>query len=85
MTSGIAALALAPPAHGEMLLIPLAPRAGDGLAALVVARGGRLAGGGPIAGSLVVDADRDRLAADLWRRGVVAVAGAAARCGGDRR
>jgi hypothetical protein len=79
--AGMLALTLAPPASGRLLLIPVTPAAADGLAALVIARGGRLTGAGPIEGSLVVDGDRAVLTAGFAARGVLVLSAAVADCG----
>jgi len=75
-------LAFAPPASGRMLLVPLSPSAVAMLPAAAVDGGARLLGKGPLAGSLVVEADRDRLNGVSLTSGVVVLAAPATLCGG---
>lgn len=77
----VPALALAPPAHGRMLLVPVWPGSAAHLAADIVDRGGRLVAPGPTAGSLVVDGDRDRILPGLLARGVVPMSAVLVDCG----
>lgn len=76
--ASLAMLALAPPARGAMLLVPLMSDA----PAARLARDGRalLLGQGP-AGSLVVRGDRQTLFWPLLRAGVLAIAAPASLCG----
>ncbi len=74
-------LALAPPARGRILMVPVWPGSARHLAADLVDRGGRLVAAGPIAGSLVVDGDRDRLIGGLIARGVVPMSAMLVDCG----
>jgi hypothetical protein len=73
--------ALAPPAQGRMLLIPMLPDSGHHLAADVIARGARLEGVGPFAGSLVIDGTRDRVTPGLLGRGVLTLSTNLFDCG----
>lgn len=77
----LAALALMPPAQGRMLLVPVWPGSDTRLASLAIDRGARLIATGPVAGSLVVDGERARLA-PLLARGVLPLAAVALDCGG---
>ena len=77
-------LALAPPAHGRMLVVPVWPGSGRHLAADLVGRGGRLVAPGPFAGSLVVDGDRARLVDGLIARGVVPMSAVLVDCGDEQ-
>lgn len=71
----------APPASGEILLIPL-NRAGAGeLVPAAVAQGARLIGRGPVAGSMIVYGDGRRLARTLIGDGVIALSARATGCG----
>lgn len=78
---GLVALALVPPARGRMVLVPLWPGGAVRLAAAAVERGARLVATGPVAGSLVVEGERARLA-PLLARGVVPLSATALDCGG---
>ena len=77
-------LAVAPPAHGQFLLLPLSAKAGERLAADALERGGRLLGAGPVAGSIVVWGDRDVVTKGLIERGVVTIAAPDFLCGASR-
>lgn len=72
---------LAPPASGSILLLPL--HAGQSGAVLrdALAHGARLEGAGPIAGSFVVRAERDRIAPAMLGEGVLMLAAAPLLCG----
>ncbi len=74
-------LALAPPAQGRILLVPIWPGSGAHLAADEVARGARLVAPGPFAGSLVIDGPREAVTGGLWARGVLVVGAAGVDCG----
>jgi hypothetical protein len=78
---GLSFMAFAAPARGEMLLVPLSAGARDHMAAAVIAEGALLVGNGPIAGTMVVRGERGRIAAPMWRRGVLVVAAPALTCG----
>lgn len=71
---------VAPPASGSILLVPLH---GSGGAVLedALARGARLEGPGPVAGSFVVRADRDRIAPAMLAGGVLMLAARPLLCG----
>jgi hypothetical protein len=72
---------VAPPESGSMLLVPLG--AGDPGTVLQRAldRGARLEGAGPFAGTFVVRAQRDRLAPEMLRAGVLMLAARPPLCG----
>ncbi|WCT75390.1 hypothetical protein PQ455_04820 [Sphingomonas naphthae] len=76
---GLGALTLAPPARGQFLLVPVT---GHGAAMIAVAagHGARLVGLGPLPASIVVEGDRDRLAAPLRAEGVLMLAAPATGC-----
>lgn len=76
---GLAALALAPPPHGSMLLLPLR----DGTPTARLARQGDalLVASGPY-GSLVVQGDRQALFWPLLRAGILTIAAPSRYCGG---
>lgn len=75
-----AMLAVAPPASGAMLLVPLAATGGD-VVNLALARGARLLGAGPLPGSIVVTGRRDALAGAMLRHGTLTVAASPLLCG----
>lgn len=81
---GLAALALAPPAAGAMLLVPLGPDA-QGVVAAAVGAGARLIGAGPLPGSIVVDAERAALLPVMLRSGALVTAASPAACGRSSR
>ena len=81
LLAGLGAIALAPPARGAMLLVPLTGQARADLPGLAIGRGALLLGQGPLSGSLVVRGDRARLGATLLRRGILSVAAPEIFCG----
>ena len=76
---GLGVLALAPPAEGRMLLVPLAGHSG-GMIAAAARQGARLVATGPLPASIVVEGDRARLAAPMRAAGVLLLAAPAAGC-----
>jgi hypothetical protein len=76
----LAVLALAPPARGAMLLVPVASDAG-GMVGAAVHAGARLIGAGPLPGSVVVEAERAALLPLMIRRGALVTAANPAACG----
>ena len=81
IASAIAALCLAPPATGRILLVPLSTGAARAMLPQAIARGARLVGDGPLPGSFVVSGDRAALAGPLATAGVALLAAPAAGCG----
>lgn len=79
--TALAALAFWPPAHGRMLVVPVAPGMDAGLAALVIERGALLLGPGAFPGSLIVLGDRDRVMRGMLGHGVIAIAAPSMLCG----
>lgn len=73
------ALPFAPPKGGRMLLIPIGPGSTARLLSDAVAGGARLIDRGPIAGSIVVEGQRLRLAAALGS--VIILAAPQSGCG----
>jgi hypothetical protein len=73
--------AFAPPARGRMMLVPLSSGAAARLPAAAVDGGAKLLGPGPLAGSLVVMAERARLAAVSLADGVIILSAPALFCG----
>lgn len=79
----IGTIALAPPADGPMLLVPLLPGSSASVAALNLALGGgaTLLAAGPFPGSLIVRGDRARILAPLLAGGTLVLAAAPSLCG----
>lgn len=73
---------LAPPAHGDMLAIPMTSKGGRGLSAQLIGAGATLTGRGRPAGSFVIRADRDRMLWRLLAQGVLLVAAPDLLCRG---
>lgn len=76
----IALLALAPPARGQMLVVPADGDAGRVLG-WAVAGGALGVGPGPLPGSLVVSGVRDSLAPLAWRHRALLIAARLPGCG----
>ncbi|MDI1296541.1 MAG: hypothetical protein PSY12_11770 [bacterium] len=79
---GLAGLYVYPPARGRMLLVPLNGAARMTLVPLAVSGGARLIAVGPLAGSLLVEGRRDRLAGALLSHAIVPLAARAGGCEG---
>ena len=73
-------IALAPPAEGNMLLIPIARLSEARVIGLAAAEGATVVQRGPLSSSVIVYGKRDRLFAPLARAGVLMVAGGAVGC-----
>ena len=71
----------APPASGEILLLPFTPAGAERLPRLATSGGLALVARGPIAGSLVVRGAGQRIAGHMIAMGVLPVAAAATGCG----
>lgn len=80
VVAGLLAVGLAPPADGQMLLIPLTAAAAARLPALALQDGTQLIARGRITGSLVVRGRRDRLGWPMLRDGIVAIASTRPGC-----
>ncbi|NWK95487.1 hypothetical protein DM806_07350 [Sphingobium lactosutens] len=78
---GLVALYAVPPVSGRMLLVPMTEQSRTGLASLAIMHGARLVSAGPWAGSLLVEGERERLAAPLLHAGVIAISARAGGCG----
>lgn len=76
---------LAPPARGDMLVIPMTSTGAQGLAAQLIGAGATLTGRGRPAGSFVIRADRDRMLWRLMAQGVVVLAAPDLLCRGQGR
>ncbi|MDV3457329.1 hypothetical protein RZN05_10075 [Sphingomonas sp. HF-S4] len=81
--AALAAVALAPPAQGRMLLVPLAGQDADSVAVWATQAGARIVGRGPL-GSLAVDGLRGDLLGPALRNATLVVAAPPAACGGRR-
>jgi hypothetical protein len=81
LTAGLLAVGLAPPANGQVLLIPLTTSAATELPALALRDGTQLIGRGRLPGSLVVRGERNRLGWPMLMDGVVPIASARPGCG----
>ena len=78
---GLIGLALAPPAQGRMLLVPLTASARAQLPVAAFGHHALLLGSGPFRGSLVVTGGPPGLIWTMLRLGVLPVAASAAGCG----
>jgi hypothetical protein len=76
-----ACIALAPPAEGNMLLVPVARQSEGHIVALALMQGASVVQRGPLPSSVVVYGRRDSLFGPLARAGVLIVAGSAVGCG----
>ncbi|MEP9359434.1 hypothetical protein [Sphingomonas sp. KR3-1] len=74
-------LAIAPPAQGMMLLVPIAPANAAAVEDAALGAGATLAGFGPIPGSRFVSGDRARLLPAALRHGMILVTGNPRICG----
>lgn len=72
---------LAPPVSGSILLVPLHGQARGAVLQDALKHGARLEGAGPIAGTLVVRAERDQLASAMLHSGVLMLAARPLLCG----
>ncbi|WP_375285607.1 hypothetical protein [Sphingomonas sp.] len=77
----MAAVPLAPPAKGRMLVVPVG--GGDEAAAVRAAReaGALILGSGPLPRSTIVEGARGPMLAAAWRAGMVALAAPQGGCG----
>jgi len=73
-------VALAPPAQGTMLLIPIAGQSEGQMMALALSRGATVVQRGPLPASVIVYGTRQSLLAPLTRAGVLTLAGGAVGC-----
>ena len=80
LTALFAALSL-PPTSGAMLLIPLDGHMPAAALNLALDADARILARGPVPGSVVVDAQRSRLVAPLFKAGILTVAAPARWCG----
>ena len=73
-------IALAPPAEGNILLVPVGHQAQGKIAALALAQGASLVQRGPLPSSVIVYGKRDNLFLPLAHAGILMVAGGAVGC-----
>lgn len=73
-------IALAPPAEGNMLLIPVGSRSEAQVVTLALMQGASLVQRGPFRSSVIVYGKRASLFGPLARAGVLAVSGGAVGC-----
>jgi hypothetical protein len=73
-------IALAPPAQGNILLIPVAGQSEAQIVALALTRGATLVQRGPFPASVIVYGRRDSLLGPLTRTGVLTLSGGAVGC-----
>jgi hypothetical protein len=76
-----ALIALAPPAQGTMLLIPMTGLPQGEMTALALTHGASVVQRGPFRSSIIIYGERAQLFAPLARAGVLVVAGGAVGCG----
>lgn len=79
----LGALAFYPPASGKMMLVPVLPGAGQGLAARAIDAGALLVERGPIPNSLVISGTRADFASAMLAQGVLIVTAPQTGCGGS--
>ncbi|MDP5281258.1 hypothetical protein Q9Q95_20200 [Sphingomonas sp. DG1-23] len=77
----LAAVALAPPAEGEMLLVPLAGQSADSAAVWATRAGARIVGRGPLPGSLAVRGRTPSLIGAAMRHATLIIAAPPTACG----
>lgn len=77
---GVGGVLLAPPANGQMMLLPLTPAAARALPALGLRDGRDLIATGPLPGSLLVEGQRPSFAAFLFRHATLVLASPPGGC-----
>jgi len=73
-------IALAPPAEGNILLVPVARQSEGQIVALALTRGASLVQRGPLPSSVIVYGKRESLFVPLAGAGVLMIAGGAVGC-----
>lgn len=81
----LSGMALYPPAHGRILLIPLGDRHAAAAPRLAFAAGATLLGRGPLPDSWVVVGERTRIVAQMRGWDMLLLAAPSAGCGDDSR
>jgi len=86
LAAGIAlsAIAFAPPAQGELLLVPLAGQSADSVTVWATRAGVRIVGRGPLPGSLAVEGRTATLIGVALRHATLITAAPPAACGAGR-
>lgn len=82
IAAAFAILALFPPAHGRMMLVPVG--GASQVVAGAVKHGARIVGSGRVPGTIVVDGDRARIGA-LLDQGILILAAPEWACGNAER
>lgn len=82
--AALAAIAFAPPAEGQLLLVPLAGQDADAVAVWATLGGARIVGRGPLPGSLVVQGRTAPLSGAALRHATLMLAAPPAACGAER-
>ncbi len=85
LIGGTAALTLAPPTHGAMLVAPLLPGSSASTLDWALPTGARLLAPGPYAGSFVVYGTRSTLLASAIKHGTLLLTARYSGCGSDTR
>ena len=80
VSAGIALVALMPPAQGNMVAIPLFSESRSAGMAALISAGARIERAGPIAGSLVLAADRDAILPEALKHGILLLPTSIAGC-----
>jgi len=75
-----ALIALAPPAQGTMLLVPISGQSESRIVAIALAQGATLVERGPLPSSVIVYGERASLLGPLSRAGVLTLSGGAVGC-----
>ncbi|CAN5477491.1 hypothetical protein BH09PSE4_BH09PSE4_15130 [soil metagenome] len=74
-------VALAPPATGRFMLIPITESGARRVAKLAIEQDARLVSAGPFGRSLIVEGTRSRLFVTMLRAGILPIAGFTSACG----
>jgi hypothetical protein len=82
--AALSAITLAPPAEGELLLVPLAGQSADSVAVWATRAGARIVGRGPLPGSLAVEGRTAALTSAALRHATLIAAAPPAACGAGR-
>lgn len=78
-------IALAPPAQGTILLVPVTGRSEGQILSLALSRGASLVQRGPLPSSVIVYGRREELLGPLTRAGVLMLSGGAVGCRPGKR
>ncbi|HEX7781367.1 MAG TPA: hypothetical protein VF509_01025 [Sphingobium sp.] len=80
VSAGIAVAALMPPAQGNIIAIPLLSSSRNAGMAALIAEGARIERAGPVAGSLILVADRNAILPEALKHGILLLPTAIAGC-----